>query len=144
MGNYVTAQLVTFALAALLGAVCGVVYDLLRSVRLLRRRSVLLTHMLDGVYVTLVPLAVFLFALGRGEGELRLYMLLAMVLGAVFYFGALSAWLRPLWEFWASAAAAFLALLWKPLGITARAGKNFLIYIKKFFHFLCKCATIGK
>ena len=130
MGNYVTAQLVTFALAALLGAVCGVVYDLLRSVRLLRRRSALLTHVLDGVYVTLVLLAVFLFALRRGEGELRLYMLLAMVLGAVFYFGALSTWLRPLWDFWASAAAAFLALLWKPLGITARAGKNFLIYIK--------------
>lgn len=144
MGNYVTAQLVTFAHAALLGAVCAVVYDLLRSVRLLRRRSVLLTHALDGVYAALVLLAVFLFALRRGEGELRLYMLLAMALGAIFYFAALSTLLRPLWDFWASAAAAFLALLWKPLGIAAKGGKNFLIYIKKLFHFLCKCATIGK
>lgn len=144
MGNYVTAQLVTFAHAALLGAVCAVVYDLLRSVRLLRRRSVLLTHALDGVYAALVLLAVFLFALRRGEGELRLYMLLAMALGAIFYFAALSTLLRPLWDFWASAAAAFLALLWKPLGITAKGGKKFLIYIKKLFHFLCKCATIGK
>ena len=144
MGNYVTAQLVTFAHAALLGAVCAVVYDLLRSVRLLRRRSVLLTHALDGVYAALVLLAVFLFALRRGEGELRLYMLLAMALGAIFYFAALSALLRPLWDFWASAAAAFLALLWKPLGIAAKGGKKFLIYIKKLFHFLCKCATIGK
>ena len=144
MGNYVTAQLVTFAHAALLGAVCAVVYDLLRSVRLLRRRSVLLTHALDGVYAALVLLAVFLFALRRGEGELRLYMLLAMALGAIFYFAALSALLRPLWDFWASAAAAFLALLWKPLGIAAKGGKKFLIYIKKLFHFLCKCATLGK
>lgn len=144
MGNYVTAQLVTFAYAALLGAVCAVVYDLLRSVRLLRRRSVLLTHSLDGVYAALVLLAVFLFALRRGEGELRLYMLLAMALGAIFYFAALSTLLRPLWDFWASAAAAFLALLWKPLGIAAKGGKKFLIYIKKLFHFLCKCATIGK
>ena len=144
MGNYVTAQLVTFAHAALLGAVCAVVYDLLRSVRLLRRRSVLLTHALDGAYAALVLLAVFLFALRRGEGELRLYMLLAMALGAIFYFAALSTLLRPLWDFWASAAAAFLALLWKPLGIAAKGGKKFLIYIKKLFHFLCKCATIGK
>ena len=144
MGNYVTAQLVTFAHAALLGAVCAVVYDLLRSVRLLRRHSVLLTHALDGVYAALVLLAVFLFALRRGEGELRLYMLLAMALGAIFYFAALSTLLRPLWDFWASAAAAFLALLWKPLGIAAKGGKKFLIYIKKLFHFLCKCATIGK
>lgn len=144
MGNYVTAQLVTFAHAALLGAVCAVVYDLLRSVRLLRRRSVLLTHALDGVYAALVLLVVFLFALRRGEGELRLYMLLAMALGAIFYFVALSTLLRPLWDFWASAAAAFLALLWKPLGIAAKGGKKFLIYIKKLFHFLCKCATIGK
>ena len=135
MGNYVTAQLVTFAHAALLGAVCAVVYDLLRSVRLLRRHSVLLTHALDGVYAALVLLAVFLFALRRGEGELRLYMLLAMALGAIFYFAALSTLLRPLWDFWASAAAAFLALLWKPLGIAAKGGKNFLIYIKKLFHF---------
>lgn len=144
MGNYVTAQLTTFAHAALLGTVCGVVYDLLRSVRLLRRRSALLTHALDGLYAAAVLLAVFLFALRRGEGELRLYMLLAMALGAVFYFAALSALLRPLWDFWASAAAAFLALLWKPLGITVKGGKIFLIYIKKLFHFLCKCATIGR
>ena len=89
-------------------------------------------------------LAVFLFALRRGEGELRLYMLLAMALGAIFYFAALSTLLRPLWDFWASAAAAFLALLWKPLAIAAKGGKKFLIYIKKLFHFLCKCVTIGK
>ena len=74
----------------------------------------------------------------------RKIMLLAMALGAIFYFAALSTLLRPLWDFWASAAAAFLALLWKPLGIAAKGGKNFLIYIKKLFHFLCKCATIGK
>ena len=144
MGNYVTAQLATFAHAALLGAVCGVVYDLLRSVRLLRRRSVLLTHVLDGVYVTLVLLAVFLFALRRGEGELRLYMLLAMVLGGMAYFAVFGRFLRPLWDFWVDAAAGVVSLLWKPIGVLLRLGKIFLIYIKKLFYFWCKCATINK
>ena len=144
MENYVSNQLVSFLRAALLGLTAGVAYDLLRAVRLRCRSGRLLTHLLDLVYVLSVLLVVFLFTLRQGEGELRLYMLLAMALGAIFYFAALSTLLRPLWDFWASAAAAFLALLWKPLGIAAKGGKKFLIYIKKLFHFLCKCATIGK
>ena len=50
MENYVTAQLAALCKAVLLGWLSGCVYDLLRSVRLLRRRSRALTHTLDALY----------------------------------------------------------------------------------------------
>ena len=144
MENYVSEQLITFLRAALLGAVCGVAYDLLRALRLRRARSAALTHVLDVVYVVSALLVLFLFALRQGEGEMRLYMLLAIFLGFVLYFLVFAPILRPIWSFWSEVLASFLALLWSPAALTLRLGKKFQIYIKKLFYFWCKYATIGK
>ena len=57
MENYVTAQLAALCKAVLLGWLSGCVYDLLRSVRLLRRRSRALTHTLDALYGAALLLA---------------------------------------------------------------------------------------
>ena len=143
MENYVSEQLVTFCQSAVLGLVWGSAYDLLRTIRL-RMHCRLLPHALDAVYAGAVLLMIFLFTLHRGEGELRLYMLLAMVLGGVFYFAALGAFFRPVWRFWVEVSAYFLALLWKPAAFVLLCGKNFQIYIKKLFYFYRRYATIGK
>lgn len=82
MENYVTAQLAALCKAVLLGWLSGCVYDLLRSVRLLRRRSRALTHTLDALYGAALLLALLGFALHVGGGQLRLYMLLARRRGA--------------------------------------------------------------
>ena len=74
MENYVTAQLAALCKAVLLGWLSGCVYDLLRSVRLLRRRSRALTHTLDALYGAALLLALLGFALHVGGGQLRLYM----------------------------------------------------------------------
>lgn len=142
MENYISEQLILFLRSALLGAVCGVVFDLLRAVRL--RRGGLITHLLDVVYVVSVLLALFLFALRQGQGEMRLYMLLAIFLGIVLYFLLFAGFLRPIWSFWGEVFASLLTLLWKPVSLLLRLEKNFQIYIKKLFYFWCKCATIGK
>lgn len=142
MENYISEQLILFLRSALLGAVCGVVFDLLRAVRL--RRGGLITHLLDVVYVVSVLLALFLFALRQGQGEMRLYMLLAIFLGIVLYFLLFAGFLRPIWSFWGEVLASVLALLWKPLALLLQLKKFFQIYIKKLFYFWCKCATIGK
>ena len=47
----VSAQLEGYVTAAALGAAAGAVYDLLRTVRLRRRRSAPLTHVLDAVFL---------------------------------------------------------------------------------------------
>lgn len=144
MENYISDQLVSFLRAALLGLMAGVVYDLLRAVRLRRRRSRALTHILDAVYVLSALLVLFLFTLRQGQGELRLYMLLAMVLGLSFYFLLLGSIFRPLWAFWVDVLASLLKFLWKPAGFLLCCGKKFQIYIKKLFYFWRKYATMYK
>lgn len=144
MGNEIGAQLTDFLRAALLGMAAATVYDLLRSVRLRGRMGRAATHLLDVVYVLSVVLAVFLFALRQGEGELRLYMSLAMLFGFCFYFLALCAFFRPIWRFGADVLAFLLKIPWRPAVAVGRAVKKFQIYIKKLFYFWCKCATMNK
>lgn len=69
MENYVTAQLAALCKAVLLGWLSGCVYDLLRSVRLLRRRSRALTHTLDALYGAALLLALLGFALHVAAGS---------------------------------------------------------------------------
>ena len=54
MENYVAAQLQQLGAAAALGGAAGLVYDVLRSARLLDRRDRRLTHLLDGVFAALL------------------------------------------------------------------------------------------
>ena len=144
MANYVSAQLISFARTALLGLVAGTVYDLLRCVRLRCSRGLLLTHLLDTLYVAAALLVLFLFTLKQGEGEMRLYMLLAIVLGQSVYFLALSPVFTPIWRLWVDTVAEVLTLFGRPLIAVLRCAKKFQIYIKKLFYFWRKYATIGK
>ena len=137
----VAGQLTTLAQALLLGLLAGTVYDLLRSVRIRCRRR-WLTHLTDGLYTAALLLAIFLFSLRRGEGELRLYMLLGMAAGCLFYFLCLSAPVRPLWDFWVDSAAAFLLFLWRPVVWIARSLKKVAVLAKKYFYFAGKCFII--
>jgi len=142
MENHVLQQLQLLALSALLGAAGAVFYDMLRSVRLRRRRDRLITHLLDGLYVALVLLVMGVFALRLGGGELRLYMLLGTLLGAVLYFLLPAALLRPLWDFWVDAAAEALRLLWLPVDFFIGILKKLCKTAKKDFLFLRKYAKI--
>ena len=83
MENYVAAQLQQLGAAAALGGAAGLVYDVLRSARLLDRRDRRLTHLLDGVFAALLGAGLLWLALVVGEGELRLYMVTGMLLGGV-------------------------------------------------------------
>lgn len=114
MENHVSQQLNAYLTAALLGAASAMVYDLLRTVRLRRRRDRRLTGALDVVYIAAVSVLLLWFALQVGQGELRLYMLTGMALGALLYGLTLPPLLRPLWNFWLDAAVQFVRLLCRP------------------------------
>ena len=101
MGFTLTAQAEGFAASLLLGFSLALLYDLLRAVRLRRRERALLTGALDALYCVIFALLVFLFSMRVGGGELRLYMILAALLGALFYFSLCARLLRPLWDLWA-------------------------------------------
>ena len=121
-------------------------YDLLRPVRLRRRKNRRLTHVLDGVYLLAVAPALLWYALRVGEGELRLVMLSAMGLGALLYVLALSPLLRPLWDFWLGAAALTPggAPSVAPCVVDGGAGEKIAAAGKKAFPFRRKCAMIKK
>lgn len=121
MGVDLAAQADALWRALLLGAACAFLYDLLRAVRLLRRTQRWLTAALDLLYVFALVLALTAFTLRVG-GELRLYMLLAVFLGAAAVFAFLSPLLRPLWAFWVSILSELLRLAAFPL----RAAKKYL------------------
>ena len=73
MAIHVTEQLRTFLLSILLGLGAGVLYDLLRAVRLRHPR---LTAPLDLLYCQAVGLAVFQHARRQSEGPRRGFFLL--------------------------------------------------------------------
>ena len=141
MENYVTAQLTTLGWSVLLGLLCALVYDVLRTVRL-RRGNAWLMHTLDAVYVAAALLAVILMALQRGQGELRLYMLLGMALGAVMYVALLRQVLQPIWQFWVDTATAFARFIWFPIDFLWQMAKKVWSAAKKLFHFWQKYATM--
>ena len=91
MENQISQQLLVFVQAILLGLATGSFYDLLRPFRLRLPR---LAPLLDGVYVLAVGAGCFRFVLVRAEGELRGFVVLGVIGGAVLFFSAFSSRLR--------------------------------------------------
>ena len=91
--NQAAQQLLVFGQSILLGLSAGLLYDLLRPFRVRAPRA---TGWLDGAYCLAVGGAMFLFLLRRGAGQLRGFVILGAVGGAVLYFCAFSEPLRPL------------------------------------------------
>lgn len=146
MENHIPQQAAALAAAAGLGVAGAVLYDLLRSVRLRRRRSRLLTHLLDGLYTLAAGALTLWLALGLGGGELRLYMVLGGAAGALGWWLWPARLLRPVWDFWAECFAAFFAALGWPFrqlwrGMAA-LWALFLPFGKKAFSFAAKWFTI--
>ncbi|MCI8818050.1 MAG: hypothetical protein HFG04_02695 [Oscillibacter sp.] len=137
----ISRQLLVFGQSILLGLSAGLLYDLLRPFRV---RAPRFTGVLDGLYSLTVGSAMFLFLLRRAEGELRGFVVLGAVGGAVLYFCAFSGILRPLWTFWADTLAFLARLLSLPLRWTRKFCKKMLRRAKNLFYFWRKCFTIRK
>ena len=117
----VSAQLLLFGQSILLGLGLALLYDLLRP---LRRRGRRLTALLDGAFCLAAGLALLLFALRRGAGELRLYCLLGAIGGAALQFTCFSPLLAPVWDFWAQTAEAAVGLALLPVRLLGRGLKK--------------------
>ena len=128
MGVQIPEQLAQFFLSILLGTVLGLLYDLLRAVRLRGGRG--LGHVLDAAYCLAAAGSVVLFVLS-GDGELRLFELAGSLGGAVLYFCLPGPALRPLWDFW-------LDVLLAPVGLVEHLLGKILEICKKAFSFLRK------
>lgn len=109
-------------LAALLGALAGLLYDLLRPPRrALRQPWAALTDLL---YALAVGAGLFFFAMSAGDGRLGLWELAAALLGFLLYLRRLSPLLLPLFTRAAAKTAKGLERLGKPAKFFAEKQKS--------------------
>ena len=133
MGIEIGAQLDALWRSLFLGAAFALLYDGLRALRLRRRTRRALTDLLDALYCLFLAAALLAFTLRIGQGELRLYMLAFIALGAYLSFALLSPLLRPLWDFWADCLFAFARLLRAPLLLVKKYYGKLHKFAKKLF-----------
>lgn len=146
MELYIRLQVQTIAAAFAMGCAAALLYDLLRTLRLARRRRTV-THLTDLVYVLAVGWAFLQFALAIGQGELRLYVLPCAALGAIFSWRILVPLFRPIWQFWLGAAVHMGRLLWQPVRMLLHFCKKVWISVEKaiaFFKKYCKIKLYRK
>jgi len=85
----ISLQLVQACAAILTGAALGVFYDVLKTLRL-RLHIWPVTALLDLVFWLVAAFVLFALGLGPGGGQLRLFMLICSLGGALLYFVSLS------------------------------------------------------
>lgn len=132
MGNEIPLQLAQFLRSILLGSTLALLYDITRVLSAPGGRVWELT--LDVLLSIGAAASLFLFIMAE-EGELRLFILLGALGGAVLFFSLFSGVLRPVLAFWVE-----LALF--PLCLGDIFMKKLHIFCKKVFSFLRKWFTI--
>lgn len=132
MGNEIPVQLAQFLRSILLGGTLALCYDLVRALRSLG--GAVWASILDVLVSFGAAASVFLFVMAE-DGELRLFILLGVVGGAVLFFSLLSGALRPVWAFW-------IGLLLMPWRLGRKVFKKLELFFKKGFSFLRKWFTI--
>lgn len=130
MGNYVSEQLAVFLRAIALGSALGLVYDLLGALRSLGGR--IWGGFLDVAFCLTAAASVFLFVMA-GDGELRIFIALGVVGGAVLFWCLLGEILRPVWAFWLGLALLPVKWVEKFLKKCGRKGKKVFSFWKNWF-----------
>lgn len=133
MGNYVSEQGVALLQAWVMGLAVGCVYDLFRILRV-RIKVKFLGGVLDFLFWVLVTLALFLHAILVQGGVVRIYMVVAVFVGAILYF----AWLSRAVLWFGYRVADVIGKIWMiityPFRIVHKIQKKFYEFAKKLFH----------
>ena len=120
-----------------MGVGVGLLYDLFRVMRV-RIPLPLMGSVLDLLFWLVVTVGLFVYATAAGNGEVRFYVIAAVMLGAVAYFLSVSRWVLK----GAYAAADLISIICKivtfPLLLLARLGKKLSKTAKKSFHYQLK------
>ncbi|MBR4286603.1 MAG: spore cortex biosynthesis protein YabQ [Clostridia bacterium] len=82
-------QLAIFIFSLGLGFLLGVLYDVIRALRLSITRSKIVLVICDIIYFIAFGLISFLFILALNKGEIRFYIIVGEAIGALFYYVSL-------------------------------------------------------
>lgn len=123
--------------AFLLGGAVGVVYDFFRIMRV-RVKVRIIGGLLDFLFWILVTVALFVHGMVAQNGVVRLYMVVAVFLGAVLYFALLSGVVLR----FGYLLADIITKIWKtitwPIRLLIKILKKIKNNAKKLFHFWIK------
>lgn len=129
-GNYVSDQLLLFLRSAGLGMCLGLLYDLLGALR--RLGGKLWGGVLDVAFCLTAAVSVLFFVLA-GDGELRIFIALGILGGAVLFWCLLGGILRPVWAFWLDLILLPVHLIQKFLKKCGQTGKKVFSFCRKWF-----------
>ena len=118
-----------------LGFALGVVYDLLRIIRLSITQSKKALYVFDVLFALLCALLTFLAALSIYYGELHVYMLLAQITGFAVYYFTLDAFVQKTTDSIAKWLKGVYRLLFRVLSMPIRVFVRFGEKILKIFGF---------
>ena len=128
----IAGQGLIFGQGFLLGAALGLLYDGMRTLRRSIRLPAL-AFVLDLLFWLGAAAALFALTLLRDNGEVRIYHMLAFLLGGGLYFVTLSRLVLPALLWLAGIVRAAWAFLTAPARAAGRAGKKVLKNQKKHF-----------
>ena len=132
MGNEIPRQLAQFFRSILMGGVLALLYDTISALRILGGKP--WEILLDTLVSLCSVFALFLLVMAE-EGELRLFILMGTVGGAVLFFALISPSLRPILAFWVN-------LMLFPFRLGYKFSEKLHRFFKKVFSFLKGWFTI--
>lgn len=90
----ISGQLLTFLQAMGIGCALWVVFDVFRILRMMGKRATVLIYIQDIVFFLLCGAVTYLFMLRSSSGEIRAFVLLGEILGAILYNFTISVLIR--------------------------------------------------
>ena len=126
-------QTLIFLASLGIGFLLGVLYDFLRALRLSFTRGKAAVIIFDLLYFFMVAFFSYIFILAANKGEVRSYIIIGELLGAVFYYFSLGFALMKLTDKFVLLLNRFYSLLYKIISFPFRLIKSaFLKVFGKF------------
>ncbi len=111
------------------GFLLGVLYDFLRALRLSFTRGKWSVIIFDLLYFFMVAFASYIFILAANKGEVRSYIIIGELLGAVFYYFSLGFALMKLTDKFVLLLKRFYSFVFKIISFPFRLIKNFFLKV---------------
>ncbi len=134
---YQSEQMLIFLASLGVGFLLGILYDFLRAVRLSFTRGKIAVIIFDLLYFFMVAFVSYIFILASNKGEVRSYIIIGELLGAVFYYFSLGFALMKLTDKFVSILKSFYLLVFKIISFPFRLMKSTFLKLyaklKSFF-----------
>lgn len=127
---YQSEQMLIFLASLGVGFLLGVLYDFLRAIRLSFTRGKWSVIVFDLLYFFIVAFGSYLFILAANKGEVRSYIIIGELVGAVFYYFSLGYALMKLTDKFVLILKRFYSFIFKIISFPFRLIKK--VFLKVF------------